>query len=102
MLLGDAGIAMGASPKSAFQEQSVQIPQGGHGNARRSEFHACADPGIGHPGRQYRYNAWSNLNMEHTAIAALLAVLQSQTASVTRMPTVMDLNLSSDMGRMTM
>ena len=102
LLLDDVGIVSGASPKSPFQEQSVQLSQGAYRNARRTDLHGRADAGVGHPRRQYRDNAWCNLDMEYTTIPTLLAVMQSQTTSVTRMPTVMDLNLLPDMGRMSL
>jgi hypothetical protein len=101
LLLDDVGIARGASPKSTFKEQSVQIPQGAHRNARRSEFHACADTGVKHPSRQYRYDAWCDLDMDNAAANPLLAVLRPQTAPVKRVPTIVNFNFLPDMGRMT-
>jgi hypothetical protein len=101
LLLDDVGIAIGASPKSTFKEQSVQIPQGARRNARRSEFHAGADTGVKHPSRQYRYDAWCDLDMDNTAANPLLAVLRAQTAPVKRVPTIVNFKFLPDMGRMT-
>jgi hypothetical protein len=80
----------------------VQIPQGAHRNARRSEFHAGADTGFKHPGRQYRYNAWCDLDMDNAAGNSLLAVLRSQMAPVKRVPTIVNFNFLPDMGRINM
>jgi hypothetical protein len=102
LLLDDVGIAMGASPKSAFKEQSVQIPQGARRNARRSELHAGADTGVKHPSRQYRYDAWCDLDMDNAAANPLFAVLRPQTAPVKRVPTIVNFNFLPDMGRMSM
>jgi hypothetical protein len=102
LLLDDGGIARGASPKSALKEQSVQIPQGARRNARRSEFHVSADTGVKHPSRQYRDDAWRDLDMDNAAANPLLAVLRPQTAPIERVPTIMNFNFLPDMGRMTM
>ena len=101
MILRDSvGTVRGASPKSAFHEKCVQIPQGVYGNARCTKFHGRAEGSIGHPGRQYRYNTWGYFNVQHTAVGALLAVMQSQPAPVTWVPTVVNRDLLPDMGRM--
>jgi len=99
-LRDNVGTVRGASPKSAFHEKCVQIPQGVYGNARCTKFHGRAAGGIGHPGGQYRYNTWGYFDMQYTAVGTLLAVMQPQTAPVTRMPTVVNRNLLPDMGRM--
>lgn len=80
----------------------MQIPQGARRNARRPEFHACTDTGVKHPSRQYRYDAWCDLDMHNAAANPLLAVLRPQTAPVKRVPTIVNFNFLPDMGRMTM
>jgi hypothetical protein len=80
----------------------VQISQSARRNARRSEFHTCADTGVKHPRRQYRYNAWCDFDMDNAAATPLLAILRPQTAPVKRVPTIVSFNFLPDMGRMSM
>lgn len=100
LLLRDLKVARRASPKSAFHEKCVQLPQGAYGNARFAKFHACAESGISHPGRQRRDYTWSNFNMKYITIAAATLLVQSQTTTVVWMPSIVDFDLLPDMGRM--
>jgi len=78
----------------------VQVPQGVCRDAGRSQDHAAADPGVEHPLRQYRYDAWFDLDMYYGAASTLLAVPHEQSTPVERVPAIVDFNFSPDMGRM--
>jgi hypothetical protein len=80
----------------------MQISQGARRDARRPQFHAGTDTGVKHPGRQYRYYAGRNFNMQNAAAGTLFAVLRPQAAPVKRMPTIVNFNFLPDMGRMSM
>jgi hypothetical protein len=100
LLLGDSRITKGASPKTALDEETMQISQRSDIGARRANLHAGAGGQIQHPGCQHNYYAGCRLNVDNPAAGALLAVLLSNTASVEWMPAVMDLDFLPDMGRM--
>jgi hypothetical protein len=101
LLLGDSGLTAEASPKSARQEQSMQITQGLYRGARRPESHRGADAGVEHPLWQRDYNAGFDLCMYHAPTGALFAVVRAYEPTVVRMPTIVDFNFTPDMGRMT-
>jgi len=78
----------------------VQVLQGVCRDAGRSQDHAAANPGVEHPLRQYRYDAWFDLDMYYGAASTLLAVPHEQSTPVERVPAIVDFNFSPDMGRM--
>lgn len=100
LLPRDLKVAGRASPKSAVHEKCMQVPQGAYGNARFAKFHACAESGISHPGRQRRDYAWSNFNMQYITLTTASLLVQSQTTTIVWMPSIMDFDLLPDMGRM--
>ena len=100
LLLGDSEIAQGASPKTAFNEEPVQIAQSSDIGARRANFHAGAGGRIQHPGRQHDDHAGCRLDVDNPAAGTLLAALLPNTTTVEGMPKVMDLDFLPDMGRM--
>ncbi len=79
----------------------MQIDQCARPDAWRADCHAGACDRIQHPGGQHNYHAGRRLNVNYPAADTLLAVLPSNTAPMQRMPTVIDLDLIPDMGRMT-
>jgi hypothetical protein len=51
--------------------------------------------------RQNCYKTRLDLNADHAAAGALLAVMRSYTSDVERVPAVVNFNFPPDMGRMT-
>ena len=100
LLLGDSRIAKGASPKTALDEEPMQIAQSSDIGAGRANLHAGAGGRIQHPGRQHDDHARRRLDVDNPAGGALLTVLPPNTATVEGMPPVMDFDFLPDMGRM--
>jgi len=100
VLLDNWGVITEASPKSALQKKQTQIPESVHRDARCAERHSSADTGVDHPVWQYRYNAGCHFDMDNPAARTLFAVLHPQSATVKRVPTIVNLNFLPDMGRM--
>ena len=100
LLLGDSRIAKGASPKTALDEEPMQIAQSSDIGARRANLHAGTGGRIQHPCSQRDDHAGRRLDVDNSAAGALLAVLLPNTATIKGMPTVMDLDFLPDMGRM--
>jgi hypothetical protein len=100
LLLDDSGIAQGASPETALDEEMVQLDQRGQLSARRANHHVGARGTIQHPRRQHDDHARCRHDVNNPAVGALLTVLASNTATIERMPAIMDFNFLPDMGRM--
>lgn len=100
LLLNDARIVRGASSKAALNQQSVQFDKCRHRHTRCADLHASASDRIQHPGRYHAHHAGRRLDVNKLPGGALLAVSPPYTATVKRMPLVMDLELLADMGRM--
>jgi hypothetical protein len=79
----------------------MQIPQRIRRNDRRAEDHAGADACVEHPVRKHRYDARLDLNVDDAAGGALFAVMRANSATVERVPAVVNFNFLPDMGRMT-
>jgi len=101
VLLGEGEITTEASPKSAHQEQPMQVTKGIDRDAGRPEGHCGADARIEHPLRQRRYDTRFDLQVDDAAASALFAVVSSYTPAMEGMPAVVNFNFSPDMGRMT-
>ena len=84
-----------------LDQQLMQLRQCRYGHMRRSQTHSGTDGGIEHPCRYDDDDAGSHLDVNDFAAGPPLDILMSKAASIQRMPAVMDLNFSSDMGRMT-
>jgi hypothetical protein len=100
LLLDDSGIAQGASPETALDEEIMQLDQRGQLGARRADHHVGARGTIQHPRRQHDDHARCRVDVNNPAVGALLTVLASNTATIERMPAIMDFNFLPDMGRM--
>jgi hypothetical protein len=77
-------------PKTAYQEQPMQVTQGIYRDSRRPERHAGADAGIQHPVWQCRYDARLDLNMNDAAPVALLVLMGICTSALERMPAIVN------------
>ncbi len=100
VLLDDVGIVLGACSQTAFNEQLVQVDQRFHRNARCADHHASAHDRVQHPRRYQCHYACGCLDVDKPSRAAQLASADLNTASVQRMPTIVNFNFLSDMGRM--
>jgi hypothetical protein len=100
-LLGDGRIAPEASSKTALGQQIVQLDERRYGDSRRAYLHTRARGRIQHPSRDNDDHAGRRLEMDNAARATLLAVVSADRASIKRVPAIMDLDVLSDMGRMT-
>jgi hypothetical protein len=97
----DGGVALRASPKSAYEEKPMQVPQGIRRDLGYPQRHAGTNTGVEHPGRQYRYNTRLNLEVDHATASALFTALRADAPAVKGMPGIVDFNFLPDMGRMT-
>jgi hypothetical protein len=79
----------------------MQVAQGVRRDARGSERHRGANPGVEHPLGKRCYDTRFDLNMDDATASTLLAVVSSHALTMERMPTVVNLNFPLDMGRMT-
>jgi hypothetical protein len=94
-------IIRGASSETVLGKQLMQFSQRRYGNPRRTQAHPSTSGGIEHPCCYRNDNAGRRLDVNHIAAGTPLDILTSNSASIQRMPTVMDLYLLPDMGRMT-
>jgi hypothetical protein len=102
LLLGDgARCTVGASSKTAFDQQLMQLRQGGHRKPWIAKLHARAHSNIEHPGGHDNDHAGRYLDVNHLTVGSLFAVLPPQTAAIERVPAVVDLDFLPDMRRMT-
>ena len=79
----------------------MQLRQGDNREARITELHACAESDIEHPGGHDNDHTGRHLDVDDLTVGPLLAVLPLQSATVERVPTVVDLDFLPDMRRMT-
>jgi hypothetical protein len=82
------------------ERRTAQVNQRRHRHARRADRHCGAGDGIQHPGRNHRNHAGCRLEIDIAAGEALLAAVLPDTTPIQRMPTIVDLDLWPDMGRM--
>jgi hypothetical protein len=100
--LNDVRIVPGASSETAFDQQMMKVEQRQYRHARRADRrHAGADHRIQHPRGDRRDHARHWLDVNEPTGKALLTVVPPDPPPKERVPTVMDLNLPADMGRMT-
>jgi hypothetical protein len=100
-LLDGGKITAGASPKSARQEQPMQVTQNIRRNPWSSQGHHSANAGVEHPRWKGGYDTRFDLDMDDASPCALLAVVNLYATTVVGMPAVMHHNFMPDMGRMT-
>lgn len=101
LLLDDGRIVRGASPGTALDQQTMQADQRRYRHTRKTDGHPGTGDRIQHPGRHYDNDAGRRLDMDKLAASALFTVLPPDPTTMQRVPTVMDLDLCPDMGRMT-
>ncbi len=78
----------------------MQVRQGGQGHARRTKVQPHAGDRIQHPRRNCRHATRCELNMHTIASGAVFAILPATAAAKERVPSVINLDLPPDMGRM--
>ena len=101
LLPGGVRTAPGALPGTTLDQQMVQVSEGRHRHARRTELHPGAGDRVEHPRRQDRDHAGRHLDVHEATGEAILAVLPPDAPPVQRMPAVVNHDLLPDMGRMT-
>jgi len=89
-----------ASPIAVFDQQAVQLGEGLHRYAWRTQSQGRADGRIQHPASDRDDDTVTDLYVDEFAGSAALAIHAAQSSTVVRMPTVEDLNFLPDMGRM--
>ena len=80
----------------------MQVGQRGDRHPRGAHLHGRAGRSVEHPGRHHGDDAGRRLDMDNLATGPLLAVVPPQRSPVQRMPAIVDDNLITDMGRMTL
>lgn len=83
-----------------FDEQAMQLGEGCHRRAWRTQSEGSAGRLVQHPSSDSDDDAMAHLHVYELATGAALAIHAAQAAAVQRMPAVEDLNLLPDMGRM--
>jgi hypothetical protein len=78
----------------------MQFPESAHRDVRSAEGHASTGAGVDHPIRQYHYCAGRHLDVDNPAARTLFAVLHTQSLTIERVPTIVNINFLLDMGRM--
>jgi len=101
LLLDDLRIVLGASPETALDQQMMQLDKCRYRRSRCADLHAGTSNRIQHPRCYHDHHAGRRLGVNELPSDALLAVLPPNTAPMKRVPTVVDLKLLTDMGRMT-
>jgi hypothetical protein len=99
--LRDGGTIWRASPEAALDQEFVQLKQRCERYAWGTQLHCRTSDGINHPGRGGNDMSRHDNEMNNAAGRALFAVLAAKLASEIPMPTVMDLDVLPNMGRMT-
>jgi len=99
-LLHDIG--RGASPETKRGQQMMQVGQRGDCHPRGAHLHRRAGHSVEHPGRHHGDDAGRRLDMDDLAASPLLAVVPPKPPPMQRMPAIMDDDLITDMGRMTL
>jgi hypothetical protein len=84
-----------------FDKQLMQFSQGRDRHPRRPQLHSGTSGGIEHPRRHRQNDARRHLDVDNFAAGTPLSILASNSASIQRMPAVMDLYFLPDVGRMT-
>jgi len=91
-----------ASPKTALDEQAMQLDQSLQTGSRRTQSHARARRRVQHPSGHDDDNAGRHFDVNNLTVRSAFAVLASHAASVQRVPAVEDFDFLPDMGRMTL
>jgi hypothetical protein len=84
-----------------FHEQPMKIDKRLHRNARGADLHRRARCRVKHPCRYDDRSAGLSFNDDDVTCAALLAIEAPNWSPVKRMPSVMNLYVLPDMGRIT-
>jgi hypothetical protein len=101
LLLDDDRIVQGASSETALDQKVMEVNQRGYRHARRTDRHSGAGGGIEDPRRSHNDHAGPCLEVNNGSGYALLAALAPDAAPIKGVPTIVDLDLLPDMGRMT-
>jgi len=89
-----------ASPIALFDQQAMQFGESRHRHAWWTHGEGRADSRVQHPASDRDDDAVADFYMDEFTGGAAFAIHAAQASPVQRMPTVEDLNLLPDMGRM--
>jgi hypothetical protein len=96
----DSIIALGACGSRRRRDQPLQIGQRQEINLWRTQGHPDANHRIKHPGSHRNYDTRRTLHLKKLARRSMLYPPDADLAAKIGMPTVMNLQLLTDMGRM--
>jgi hypothetical protein len=99
-LVLSGGVAGTGSAQTAPPQQFVEITKRVERGLRRADLHTGARCSVEHPFRDHHHNARRDLDAREAAILALIDALHAHAAAEQGMPTVMNDDILSDMGRM--
>jgi hypothetical protein len=94
-------VTVGAWPKSDLSQQLMEIGEGSQRRAWFTQFHAGTGSRVEHPLCNHQNYAWFNLNVNYVSGSSVLAILPSESAAIKCVPSIKNLHLLPDMGRMT-
>lgn len=99
-LLGGRGFIGACAPESESLQQPIKVGQASDVDRRSAKRHRRANSRIKHPGGKDDRHARCCLNDDDLPSRSPLGVQLPDLAAVQRVPAVVDLYLSVDMGRM--
>ena len=99
-LLGGRGFIGACSSESEGLQQPIEVGQANGVDRRSAEGHRCTNGRIKHPGGEDDRHSRFSLNDDDLSSRSPFGVELPDLAAVQRVPAVMNLYLSVDMGRM--
>jgi hypothetical protein len=100
LLLNDSSIVWGALVPTGVNQELVQLGERRHIHARHACGHPRADHRVEHPGSHANNNARRSLDLDKPTSRSFLDAANANPATKIGVPTVMNFQLLSDMGRM--
>jgi hypothetical protein len=100
LLLNDCGIVWGTLITARVNQQLLQLGERGHIHTRSTCHHSSASHRIEHPYRHGNNHAGRTVRLHEPTRCPLFDAANADLAAKIRMPSVMDFQLLSDMGRM--
>jgi hypothetical protein len=99
-LLGGRGFIGACSSESEGFQQPIKVSQASDVDRRSAERQRRANGRIEHPGSEDDRHTWFSLNDDDLSSRSPLGVELPDLAALQRVPAIMNLYLSVDMGRM--
>jgi hypothetical protein len=99
-LLGGRELIGACSSESEGFQQSIKVGQASDVDRRSAKRHRRADSRIKHPGGNDDCHTWSSFNDDSLSSRSPFGVELPDLAAMQRVPTIMNLYILVDMGRM--